>query len=42
MFIIFFTIIPICHSIYKKIDEFRGKKSLVNKEVTFNVVNGEL
>lgn len=42
MFIIFFTIIPICHSIYKKTDEFRGKKSLVNKEVTFNVVNGEL
>ena len=42
MFIIFFTIIPICHCIYKKNDEFRGKKSLVNKEVTFNVVNGEL
>lgn len=42
MFIIFFTIIPICHSVYKKTDEFRGKKSLVNKEVTFNVVNGEL
>lgn len=42
MFIIFFTIIPICHSIYKKTDEFRSKKSLVNKEVTFNVVNGKL
>lgn len=42
MFIIFFTIIPICYSIYKKTDEFRGEKSLVNKKVTFNVVNGEL
>lgn len=42
MFIIFFTIIPIWHSIHKGTDEFRGKKSLVNKEVTFNVVNGKL
>lgn len=40
--IIFFTIIPIWRNIRKKTDEFRGEKSLVNKEITFNVVNGEL
>lgn len=42
MFIIFFTIIPIVYFIRKGTDEFRGKKSLINKEITFNVINGEL
>lgn len=42
LFIIFFAIIPVCYGIRKRIDEFRGEKSFVNKEVTFNVVNHEL
>ena len=42
MIVIFFLIIPICIYFYKSTEEFRGINSFENKEVTFNVINGEL
>ena len=42
MIIIFFTIIPIAYFMRKSTDKFRGEKSFINKEVTFNAINGEL
>lgn len=41
MIIIFFTIIPIVYCGRKK-RILWGEKSIINKEVTFNAVNGEL
>ena len=42
MFIIFFSIIPICYCCFKNTGEFRGEASFINKEVVFHAINGEL
>ena len=42
MIVIFFTIIPIFYNCYKKTDEYRGEKSYINKEVTFETINSEI
>lgn len=42
LIIVFLSIIPIAYHLRKSTHEFRGKESIINKEVVFNAINGEL